>query len=123
MSPTFTVIVPTYNRVRWLREAIASLLAQDYDDFECVVVDDAGTEPLDLPDDARIRVIRHETNTGIAGCVEHRPRRARGDYVTFLDDDDRYTPDRLSMTVPLLGRAPIVLCWAQSMGRPTTARR
>lgn len=118
MSPTFTVVVPTFNRVRWLREAIGSLLAQDHDDFECVVVDDAGTEPLDLPDDARIRVIRHETNTGIAGALNTGLDAARGDYVTFLDDDDRYTPNRLSMTVPLLGRAPIVLCWAQVMGRP-----
>ena len=117
MSPTFTVVVPTYNRVRWLRESIDSLLAQDYGDFECVVVDDAGTEPLDLPDDPRIRLLRHETNTGVAGAL-NTGLDARGDYVTFLDDDDRYRPDRLSMTVPSLGRAPIVLCWAQVIGRP-----
>lgn len=118
MSPTFTVVVPTCNRARWLREAIESLLAQDYDDFECVVVDDAGTEPLDLLDDERIRVLRHETNRGIAGALNTGLDAARGEYVTFLDDDDRLTPDRLSMTLPSLGQAPIVFCWAQVIGRP-----
>jgi len=122
MSPTFSVIVPTYNRARWLREALDSVLAQDYDDWECVVVDDGSPEPLDLPDDARVRVVRHETNQGIASALNTGLDDARGAYVTFLDDDDCYTPDRLSMTVPLLGRAPIVLCWTQFMGRPPPAR-
>ncbi len=105
ISPTFSVIVPTYNRARWLREALESVLAQDYDDFECVVVDDAGTEPLDLPGDVRIRVFRHDTNAGVAAVLNTGLDHAPGEYVTFLDDDDGYTPDRLSMTLPLLGRA------------------
>jgi glycosyltransferase involved in cell wall biosynthesis len=121
MTPTFSVIVPTYNRARWLRAALESVLAQDYHDFECLVVDDAGTEPLDLPDDARIRVFRHAANAGIAAVLNNGLDHARGEYVTFLDDDDGYTSDRLSMTLPLLGRAPVVFCWSQPMGRPPPA--
>lgn len=122
MSPTFSVVVPTYNRARWLREAVQSLVVQDYADFECIVVDDAGTEPIDLPDDPRIRVVRHETNTGLAGALNTGLDASRGDFVTFLDDDDLYTPDRLSMTLPALARAPVVLCWAQVIGRPLPRR-
>jgi glycosyltransferase involved in cell wall biosynthesis len=57
---TFSVVVPTSNRPAWLREPVDSLLAQDFPDSECVVVDDAGTERLDLPQDDRIRLLRHD---------------------------------------------------------------
>jgi glycosyltransferase involved in cell wall biosynthesis len=118
MSPTFTVVIPTYNRPVWLREAVDSVLGQDFDDFECIVVDDASSQPLDLPPDPRVRVIRHEVNAGISGSLNTGIAAARGDFVTFLDDDDRFTPDRLSMTLPALGHAGVVLCWHQLMGRP-----
>jgi glycosyltransferase involved in cell wall biosynthesis len=118
MSPTFTVVIPTYNRPAWLREAVDSVLAQDFDDFECIVVDDASSLPLDLPADPRVRVIRHDANAGIFASLNTGIAAARGDFVTFLDDDDRFTPDRLSMTLPVLGRAGVVLCWTQVMGRP-----
>ncbi|HXY94531.1 MAG TPA: glycosyltransferase [Acidimicrobiia bacterium] len=121
MTPAFSVIVPTHDRPRWLREAVESVLAQDTGDFECLVVDDGGSQPLDLPDDRRIRVLRHDENAGLVASLHTGLDAARGDYVTFLDDDDRYAPDRLSMTLPHLERAPLILCWSQRLGAPPPA--
>jgi glycosyltransferase involved in cell wall biosynthesis len=118
VDPTFSVIVPTYNRPKMLRDAVDSVLAQDDGDFECVIVDDGGNDPIELPADPRLRVARTDRNHGVAHALNVGIDAARGDYVTFLDDDDRFTRDRLSMTRAALGRAPVVLCWAQVVGRP-----
>jgi glycosyltransferase involved in cell wall biosynthesis len=122
MGPTFSVIIPTFDRPGWLREAVASVLAQDFDDFECVVVDDGSTLPVELPDDPRIRLLRHSENKGLPAALNTGIRAALGDYVTFLDDDDLLTPDRLSMTVPALGRARVVLCGSETIGGRTRQR-
>jgi glycosyltransferase involved in cell wall biosynthesis len=123
MPPTFSVVIPTYNRPEWLRAAIESVLAQRFDDFEVVVVDDGGTATLDLPDDPRVRLLRQDVNTGLSGAMNTGLAAARGDYVTFLDDDDLYTPDRLSIAVPALGTAGVAVCWSQVIGAPPQAER
>ena len=64
--PTFTVIIPTYDRPDLLREAIASVVEQTVSDWECIVVDDCSTVPLPELDDPRVRVHRHEANGGAA---------------------------------------------------------
>ncbi len=109
-APTFSVVMPTYNRPVWLREAVASVLAQDVA-LECVVVDDGGSVELDLPRDPRVRVIKHTRNLGLPASLNSGIDACRGEFVTFLDDDDRFTTDRLSMTVDALDRAEVVLCW------------
>lgn len=109
-TPAFSVVIGTYNRPVWLREAVASVLAQDVD-VECVVVDDGGTVELDVPCDPRVRVIRHEQNRGLAAALNTGLDACRGEFVTFLDDDDRFAPGRLSSTVDAVGRADVVICW------------
>ena len=99
--PLVTVIIPTYNRVRYLREAIDSVLSQDFRDFELIVVDDGSTDATsDLMDaySSRLRYIFQEhhgvsaaRNTGIA--------HARGSLVAFLDSDDLWLPKKLSAQV------------------------
>src|SRR6476661_2260120 len=94
-TPTFTVIVPTYGRPEFLADALASIVAQSFADFECIVVDDASPEPASLPADSRLRVIRREFNGGPPAARNTGIEAARGRYVAFLDDDDVWTRRRL----------------------------
>jgi glycosyltransferase involved in cell wall biosynthesis len=110
-SPLFSVIVPTYGRPRFLAEAVASVMAQTVEDFECIVVDDASPDPPSVPDDPRVRVVRRERNDGPAAARNTGLDYACGRFVAFLDDDDLYTPDRLALAVDGLARAPVATCW------------
>ena len=113
--PTFSVVIPTYGRSEYLREAVDSVLAQTFDDFECLVVSDGGESPPALPDDARLRVLRRDVNGGAAAARNTGIEAAEGAYVAFLDDDDRYTPDRLASHVPRLGDAPVLTSWVADL--------
>ena len=93
--PQFSVIIPTYNREQLSTEAIRSVLDQTMQDFEIVVVNDGGDVPI-VPDDPRIRILT-KPNGGPASARNHGIRAAQGRYITFLDDDDLYTPDRLAL--------------------------
>jgi glycosyltransferase involved in cell wall biosynthesis len=110
-EPTFSVIVPTYGRPRFLAEAVASVLAQTEPDLECLVIDDASREPVEAPGDPRVRVLRHRENRGVAEARNTGLRGARGRIVAFLDDDDLYAPHRLALAREGLARAPVTICW------------
>jgi glycosyltransferase involved in cell wall biosynthesis len=123
MPPTFSVVMATLDRPALAAEALASLVAQDYEDFECIVVDDGGRSPVPMPDDRRFRLIRHPRTLGLPSALNSGIDAAEGDHVTFLDDDDTFTPDRLSMALPRLQSAPVVLCWAAADGPPDIVNR
>ena len=106
--PKFSVIIPTYNREQMLTEAIRSVLDQTIQDFEIVVVNDGGNVP-NVPDDPRIRILT-KTNGGPASARNHGIKAAQGRYVTFLDDDDLYTPDRLALALKGMGDANVTAC-------------
>jgi glycosyltransferase involved in cell wall biosynthesis len=78
MPPTLSVNVPTYNRGQWLTGALSSVLAQDFADFECIVVDDGGDQALELPRDTRLRVVRHDVNVGLAAACNTGIEHSRG---------------------------------------------
>ena len=126
MRPLFSVVVPTYGRPAFLAEAVESVLAQTVADFECIVVDDASDEPPVLPADPRIRLVRRDVNGGAAAARNTGLSEARGRYLTFLDDDDVYVPQRLEQAVRELDRAPILVSWkgdyGDPQGPPLTAR-
>src|SRR4051794_28834950 len=123
MGPTFSIILPTCRRPQLLARAVGSVLAQDHSDFECIVVDDGGGEALDLPDDRRLRLVRHPTNRGLPIALNTGLDAAEGDFVTFLDDDDELTPDRLSMVVRSLDTSDAVVCWATADAPPHPVNR
>jgi glycosyltransferase involved in cell wall biosynthesis len=110
-DPRFSVVIPTYGRPDLLRETVASVLAQTIDDLECIVVDDAAAVPAPAFDDPRVVSIRHQENLGLSGARNTGIRAARGDYVTFVDDDDLLTPDRLEIAAEGLRRAPVAICF------------
>ncbi len=106
--PKVSVILPTYNRPDRLRTALASLTAQTYQDFEIIVVNDAGREVESViaacPDRHRITTICHDRNRGLAAARNTGLRAAKGTYVAYLDDDDRYLPHHLETLVTYLER-------------------
>jgi glycosyltransferase involved in cell wall biosynthesis len=101
--PIVSVIVPTHNRPELLCIAIDSILAQTLENFEIIVVNDAGidVEPWIASRDPRrrIRVIRHPRNKGPAASRNTGLKAARGRYVAYLDDDDFYYPEHLQTLV------------------------
>lgn len=109
-EPLFSVIIPTYGRPAFLAEAIASVLAQTVEDFECLLVDDASPDPPEAPVDARVRVVRRISNGGPSAARNTGLEHARGRYVAFLDDDDVFTPVRLALALEGLARAPVSIC-------------
>jgi glycosyltransferase involved in cell wall biosynthesis len=112
-----TVLLAAYNGGAYLREAVDSVLAQTFDGFELLIVDDASTDGsiAALPADARIRVLRNEHNIGQIPSLNRGLREARGEYVARLDHDDVCLPRRLEAQVALLDRSPgvaLVATWA-----------
>lgn len=113
--PLFSVIMTTWRRTPFLREALDSLFAQTIKDFEIVLVVDGG-EPPSLPDDSRLRVVVREQNGGYPAALNTGLDHIRGRYVTVLDDDDLYEPDRLESGLRSMERAPIAICWRGNPG-------
>lgn len=103
-GPLVTVVVPTRNRPALLKEALASLLAQDYPHWEAIVVNDGGVdvEPvvraLD-PEGQRLRYVVHPRPLGPGAARNTALKLARGEIVCYLDDDDLLRPDHLSTVV------------------------
>jgi glycosyltransferase involved in cell wall biosynthesis len=89
-SPTVSVIIPVYNRLTFLDQAVESALTQTYPKIEVVVVDDGSVVDVRRPAERfgpRVRYVRQENN-GQASARNHGLRLARGEYCLFLDDDD-----------------------------------
>lgn len=111
MPPLFTVIVPTYNRAALLRLALKSLAAQTFKDYEAFIIDDGSTDGTrgmlerfsGMPG---WNFIYLEKNGGQARARNSALRLARGAYVTFLDSDDVWLPERLQVFADLIGCRP-----------------
>jgi glycosyltransferase involved in cell wall biosynthesis len=99
MPPTFSVVIPTYNQADFLRAALKSVLAQTFQDFEIVVVNNYSTDDtLDVIrrfDDGRIRVINYH-NEGLIGAARNIGIKAsNAPWVAFLDSDDSWNSRKL----------------------------
>src|SRR5688572_26204040 len=110
-TPLFSVVIPTYARPEFLRLALQSVLAQTVQDFEALVVDDGAPGTVQLPNDRRLRLVRRSSNGGPAAARNTGLALARGQYVTFLDDDDLFTPDRLEIGLHGVREVPVATCW------------
>jgi glycosyltransferase involved in cell wall biosynthesis len=96
--PLISVVIPTWNRVGYLREAIASVLGQDYPHRELIVVDDGSTDatPQLLAEYGDQLTVVRQPNRGIAAARNAGVARAHGSFLAFLDDDDLWLSDKLS---------------------------
>jgi len=109
-GPLVSVIIPTRDRPRYLREAIASALAQTYRNIEVLVRDNASTEAtrrvVESFQDPRLNYRRHPVNVGPTLNVIGACRESRGEYIANLHDDDMWEPQFLEKLVPILERYP-----------------
>ena len=113
-APHCTIILPTYNRAAALPRAISSVMAQNEQDFELIIIDDGSTdntrEWLATLDDARIRVVRSEHNQGPSAARNIGINMAAAPMLAFLDSDDIYCKERLSVPLAIFERDPDVVC-------------
>jgi glycosyltransferase involved in cell wall biosynthesis len=103
--PYFTIVIPTFNRGHLLERALRTCIAQDFADWEAVVVDDASSDATAVAsadvvrriDDPRVRLIRHDQNLGVCAARNTAVRAARGTWLIFHDDDDELVPGGLQL--------------------------
>lgn len=121
--PKVSVIIPCYNQGAYLQEAVDSVLAQTFQDFEILVVDDGSTDEetvklLQKYTKPKTRVI-HTENQGLSAARNNGIREAKGAYILPLDADDKIAPGYLEDAVRILDRHPeigIVYCEAAYFG-------
>jgi glycosyltransferase involved in cell wall biosynthesis len=110
--PLATVLVAVHNGEAYIRTALASILGQTFSDFELVVVDDASSDStpaiLAAIGDPRIRVLRNDTQLGLAASLNRGLDETRGRYVARLDADDVAMPRRLERQLAYLRANPSV---------------
>lgn len=105
-NPLVSVIMPVYNGSKTLQIALNSLLNQTYDNWICVIVNDGSTDNtqliLDNLTDNRFKIIHLSENRGRGYARQVALENSVGDYLTYLDADDFYHPDKLSRQVEVL---------------------
>src|SRR3989344_260066 len=109
-----SIIIPAYNAQQYLREAVRSAQKQTYPNIEIIIVDDASTDAtVSIADklakiNSHIRVIHHKKNKFRSGALNTGIHNARGDYISFLDADDMYMPEKTAEQVAYLEAHPDV---------------
>lgn len=109
MRPEITVLMPVYNAEKYLREAVDSVLAQTYQHFEFLIVNDGSTDSsLDILSgykDPRIRIVNRE-NGGVSAALNTGLREAQGNYIVRFDADDICYPKRIELQYEFMKNSP-----------------
>ncbi|MDP5132519.1 MAG: glycosyltransferase [Paraglaciecola sp.] len=119
MKPLVTVLVPVFNGTKYLENTINTLLAQDYENFEILLINDGSTDSsaklVDklAAEHTNIRAF-HKPNGGVAAARNFGIARAEGELIAFCDQDDLWFPNKLSKQVPLFldEKVGLVFCGA-----------
>ena len=116
--PQVTIIMATYNRASFIVETLASIRNQVFTDWECLIIDDGGTDntatviaPF-LKVDNRFQFLKRPDIhlKGLPGCRNYGLDLAKGEYIIFFDDDDIVHPQNLELTVLELSRNAVSFC-------------
>jgi len=100
-SNLVSIITPSYNSIKFIEETISSVLAQTYQNWEMLIVDDVSSDGSDkiiesyVKRDSRIKLIRLNENSGPAVARNRAIQEATGRYIAFLDSDDSWLPQKL----------------------------
>lgn len=112
-APTFSIVIPVYNRAATILPALQSVRRQTFRNFECIVVDDGSKDSealkavVDGLGDARFRYVRRP-NGGASAARNTGIDEARGEYVAFLDSDDEWLPFKLDADSRLLAPSRVI---------------
>lgn len=123
-ATAISVVIPTYNCARWLRESLDSIFAQTWADLEVVVVDDGSTDATAAvlaQYGGRLRVVAGE-HGGLSAARNLGLAQARGTWIAFHDADDIALPDRLAFQRDFLARHPeaeVIFCNGERLDAPT----
>ena len=128
--PRVTVFIAAYDRERYVRQAVESVLCQTFPDLECLVIDDGSAdrtaEIAASFGDPRVRVVRNDTNLGIPRTRNRGIDLAQDEYVAILDSDDAALPERIELQTAFLDANPGVAavgCWARAMDAQGVAKK
>jgi glycosyltransferase involved in cell wall biosynthesis len=138
-QPQVSAIIIFLNEERFLQEAIDSVFAQTYDDWELLLVDDGSTDgstaiarACAVQHPEKVRYLEHpgHTNRGMSASRNLGVRHARGTYISYLDGDDVWVPNKLARQTAILASQPSavmvygpVLCWYSWTGAPEDRQR
>lgn len=107
-SPKVTVLMPVYNGEKYLRDAIDSILCQNFTDFEFLIINDGSTDGsqkiIDSYLDKRIKVLNNEKNIGLVNTLNKGFNEAQGEYIVRMDCDDVSLKNRLSVQVAFMDK-------------------
>ena len=120
MNPLVTAIIPTYNSGIYLKEAVESALDQDYPNLEIIIIDDGSTDDslsLLTPYLNRVHVVTSE-NFGAASARNLGILASSGEYLAFLDSDDKWISNKISLQMKqmLESKLDLVYCAGQEFG-------
>lgn len=114
-----SVVMPTFNSSKYLKESIESVLAQTYSNLELLLTDDSSTDVATqkmLKDymhrDSRVRIFLRPHNVGPGGARNYSIEKARGRYIAFCDSDDRWMPHKLERQVAFMQEHNCCLCYS-----------
>ncbi|MDT8394527.1 MAG: glycosyltransferase [Bacteroidales bacterium] len=111
----FSVVIPLYNKAPYIGKAIKSVLGQQFNAFELIIVDDGstdgGTEVVEKFIDLRIHLIRQD-NAGVSTARNNGVKAAKYDYIAFLDADDWWDENYLQSMFSLIKKYPDAALWA-----------
>lgn len=107
MNDLVSIIMPSYNTAKYIAESIHSVLAQTYEKWELLIVDDCSTDNTDeivkpFLADERIRYFKNEKNSGAAISRNKALREAKGKWIAFLDSDDLWLPEKLEKQIAFM---------------------
>ena len=109
VEPLISVVIPTLDRQELAEGAIKNVLDQSYDNLEVIVVEDGSSTGLDKfikgLGNEKVIYASHETNRGLGSSRNTGMSLSKGDYIAFLDDDDRWLKDKLMMQVEIILRS------------------
>lgn len=114
--PFFSVIIPLYNKEKFVENAVNSILQQTFSDFEIIIVEDCSIdkslEVVSKIQSEKIKIIYHDKNKGLSAARNTGIKNSNAKYITFLDADDNWKPNYLAKINSLIQQFPEAKLWA-----------